>query len=385
MHFSWSAEQVELRDAVRDFARSCLSETGHGTPDRSGLSRARWRECAEFGIQGLPIPEEYGGSGRDALTTVLALETLGATCPDQGLLLSIQAHIWSVEMPILRFGTDDQRRRVLPKMCDGSWVGAITVTEPESGSDALALRTRAERRGDRYVINGSKTLITNAPDADLFLVFATIDCTKGLWGVTAFLVERGTRGLTVGTPIDTLGLSTSPIADVYFDDCELPVENVLGQEGQGAAIFNYTMAWERSCILAGTVGAMDRQLETCLRYVKTRRQFGKLIGDFQLVATKIVDMKLRLDTARLLLYRAAWSLARGDQNLAEGAAAKLYISEAAVRSALDAIQVHGGHGYTRELSAERELRDAVGARLYAGTSEVQRLIIARSLGLSPGV
>jgi alkylation response protein AidB-like acyl-CoA dehydrogenase len=384
MHFSWTAEQRELRDSVRDFARSCLSEDDRAAAPDAGLSRARWRTCAEFGIQGLPIPEEYGGRGRDALTAVLALESLGAACPDQGFLLSIQAHIWSVEMPILRFGSGKQRRRILPKMCDGSWIGSIAVTEPESGSDALALTTRAERRGDRYVINGSKTLVTNAPDADLMLAFATVDRGKGIWGVTAFLVERDTAGFSIGKPIDKLGLDTSPMADVYFDDCEIPVESVLGQEGQGAAIFNHTMAWERGCILAGTVGAMERQLDECLQYVRTRRQFGKPIGDFQLIAAKIADMKVRLETSRLLLYRAAWSLARGEHNAADGATAKLYISEAAVYSALDAIQMHGGHGYTREYAAERELRDAVGSRLYGGTSEIQRLIIARSLGLSPG-
>jgi hypothetical protein len=205
---------------------------------------------------------------------------------------------------------------------------------------------------------------------------------RGMWGVTAFLIEGGTPGLRVGRPIDKMGLTGSPMAEVILEDCEVPAECLLGKEGQGAAIFNHSMGWERACILGTNVGAMARQLDTCLDYVKTRRQFGRPIGDFQLVASKIADMKLRLETSRLLLEKAAESQA-AEKGALDGALAKLYISDAAVQSGLDAIQIHGGYGYTREYEAERELRDAIGSRLYSGTSEIQRLIIARHLGLSP--
>ena len=275
-------------------------------------------------------------------------------------------------MPILRFGTVEQKRRYLPRLCDGSWIGAHGMSEPDSGSDAFGLRTRADRRGNVYVLNGSKTFVTNAPVADLVLAFATIARDKGMWGVSAFLIDRDTKGLSVGKKIDKMGLSTSPMAELFLEDCEVPVESRLGAEGQGGAIFNHSMAWERACILGSTVGAMDRQLDTCLAYAKTRHQFGKPIGNFQLVAAKIAEMKVRLETARLLLYRAAWAHARGESNALEGAIAKVYISEAAVQSALNAIQVHGGYGYMKDYDSERELRNAIGGRLYSGTSEIQR-------------
>jgi alkylation response protein AidB-like acyl-CoA dehydrogenase len=383
MDFGWSDDQLELREGVLRFAREEL-DADFVARNRAGIfSRDLWRKCADFGIQGLPIPEEYGGTNQDAVTATLAMEALGYGCRDQGLLFSLHAQMWSIEMPILKFGTDAQKSRYLPRLCDGSWIGAHGMSEPESGSDAFGLRTRAERRGDAYVLNGSKTFVTNAPEADLVLAFATVAREKGMWGVTAFLIERGTKGLTIGRNIEKMGLSTSPMAELFLEDCEIPAQNVLGCEGQGAAIFNHSMAWERACILGSTVGAMDRQLDECLAYAKTRRQFGKQIGNFQLVAAKIAEMKVRLETARLLLYRAAWAHARGDSNALEGAIAKVYISEAAVQSALDAIQLHGGYGYMKDFDSERELRDAIGGRLYSGTSEIQRLIIARNLGLAP--
>jgi alkylation response protein AidB-like acyl-CoA dehydrogenase len=257
------------------------------------------------------------------------------------------------------------------------------MTEPDSGSDAFKLRTRAERRGDCYVLNGTKTFVTNAPVADLFLVFATLDPSRGMWGVTAFLIERDTKGLTVGNRIEKMGLKTSPMAELILEDCVLPAASLLGREGQGVPVFSHSMGWERSCILASTVGGMEWQLEKSLKHVRERRQFGKPIGNFQLVAAKIADMKLRLEACRLLLYRAAWAHGRGEPNALEGAMAKLMISEYAVQSSLDAIQIHGGYGYMREYHVERHLRDNVGARLYSGTSEIQRLIVARHLGLAP--
>lgn len=383
MDFAWSEEQLQLRSSVIEFARDSLNDDLLERDRTCSFPRELWRKCAEFGIHGLPMPEEYGGSDQDVLTTMLAMEALGYGCRDQGLLFSIHAQMWSVQMPILKFGTEAQRQRYLPKLCNGTWVGAHGMSEPDSGSDAFGMRTRAVRQGDRYVLNGSKTFVTNAPEADLFLAFATVDPGKGMWGVTAFLIERGTRGLSVGRKIDKMGLTTSPMAEVFFEDCEVPAENVLGREGQGAAIFNHSMGWERACILGSTVGAMERQLETCLQYARERQQFGKPIGNFQLVASRLADMKVRLDTARLLLYRAAWTQAQGENNALDGAIAKLYISEASVQSALDAMQIHGGYGYMREYEVERDLRDNIGGRLYSGTSEIQRLIIARRLGLSP--
>jgi len=383
MDFEWSEEQNEFREAVLTFARRVLGGDVVARDSAGEFSRDLWRQCAEFGIQGLPFPAQYGGSDADVLTTMLAMEALGVACADQGLLFSIHAHMWSVAMPLLAFGTDAQKDRWMPGLCDGSLIGAHGMSEPDSGSDAYGLRTRADQKGDHWVLNGAKMFVTNAPEADLFVVFATVDPKKRMWGITGFLIERDTPGLSVSPKIAKLGLTTSPMAEVVLEDCAVPAANVLGRIGQGATIFNHSMGWERSCILASTIGGMDRQLETCLAYVKSRRQFNRPIGDFQLVSSRIVDMKVRLETSRLLLYRAAWAQAKGQTPALEAAMAKLYISEAAVQSALDAIQVHGGYGYMKEYQVERDLRDAVGARLYSGTSEIQRLIIARNLGLTP--
>ena len=381
MDFTWSPEQLELRESVLDFARGALAGDVVERDEAAEFPRELWQRCAEFGIQGLPAPEEYGGGGQDALSTMLAMEALGYACPDQGLLFSIHAHMWAVQTPIVAFGTDEQKERYLPRLVSGEWVAAHGMSEPGSGTDAFSLRTRAELKGDHYILNGSKTFVTNAPEADLMLVFATTDRARKMWGITAFLIERGTKGLTIGAPIGKMGLRTSPMAELFLEDCEVPLENRLGRVGQGSAIFNHSMGWERSCILATSVGAMERQLETCIRYATERRQFEKSIGSFQLIASKIADMKVRLETSRLLLYRAASSQASGGMTALDAAIAKLYISESAVQSALDAIQIHGGYGYTKEYQVERDLRDAIGGRLYSGTSEIQRLLIARNLGL----
>lgn len=383
MDLSRNAQQEQLRQDIIAFARQSLGEDFLRRERAGEFSRALWQECARFGIQGLAMPEEYGGAGLDVLSTMFAMEALGYGCPDQGLMFSLHAHMWAIQTPILRFGSDEQRRRWLPKLIDGLLIGAHAMSEPESGTDAFSLRTRAERKGDGWVLNGSKTFVTNAPVGDLFIVFASVDRKKGMWGITAFLLERGTKGLSLGKPLDKMGITTSPTGEVFLDDVEVGPEQLLGRVGGGAQIFNHSMAWERSCILASLVGGMERELEDCIAYAKQRKQFGKPIGNFQLVAAKLADMKLRLETSRLLLYRAAWSHGTGEPNALEGALAKLHISEAAVQSSLDAIQIHGGYGYMKEYGMERHLRDNISARIYSGTSEIQRMIIARHLGLEP--
>lgn len=334
-----------------------------------------------MGIQGLSVPETYGGTGADILTTMLVMEGLGYGCKDNGLIFAINAQMWSVQHPILTFGTEEQKERYLPKLCAGEWVGAHGMTEPDSGSDAYSLRTRAERQGDRYTLNGRKTFVTNAPIADVFVVFATLDPSKGIGGITAFIIEANTPGLLVEGPLSKMGLRTSPLAEVVLEGCEVPIENRLGPEGAGVSAFNSSMEWERSCILASHVGAMERQLEICVRYARERRQFAKPIGKFQSVANRIADMKVRLETARLLLYKVAWLKKTGKSAVLEAALAKLYLSECFVQSSMDAIRIHGGYGYMTEFEVERDLRDAIGGTLYSGTSDIQRVVIARWLGL----
>ncbi|MEX2112179.1 MAG: acyl-CoA dehydrogenase family protein [Pirellulales bacterium] len=381
MDFAWKPEQKALFETVDRFARQSLGENMIER-DREGVfDQQGWKQCGEFGIQGLPVPEQYGGLGTDAVTTVGALERLGYACRDNGLVFSINAHMWTAVMPLVAFGTEEQKQRYLPGLCGGALIGGNAMSEPDSGSDSYALSTTATKRGDKYLLNGNKTFVTNGPVADVVVVFATVDKSQGARGITAFLVEKSFPGVTVGNKLEKMGLRTSPMSEMFFSDCEVPEENRLGKEGAGTALFTHSMSWERGCILASAVGSMQRLLERCIRFAKERKQFGQPIGKFQLVASRIVDMKLRLESARHMLYHGAWLRGEGKSAIMEASMAKLHISESWVQSCLDAIQLHGAAGYMIESEIERELRDATASRIYSGTNEIQRTLIASLLGL----
>jgi L-prolyl-PCP dehydrogenase len=381
MDFSLSAEQRELKQAAAGFARAKLNHDLAKYEASGEFPLEAWQACARFGIQGLPVPAELGGSGSDILTTVLVMEALGYGCQDNGLIFSLNAQMWSIELPLVKFGTPAQQQAYLPGLVSGDLIGVHAMTEPDSGSDAFSMRTRAERQGDHYLLNGTKLYITNAPVADVVLVFAAHPGRPRQAGISAFLVDKGTPGFTVSRSLDKMGLRTSPMGEVVLADCLVPAGQRLGAEGAGMAIFNSSMGWERSCILASAVGAMQRQLETCVEYARSREQFGQPIGKFQGVSGKVADMYLRLEAARLLVYQAAWLAQQGKRAVAEAAAAKLFTSEAWVASSLDAIQIHGAYGYMKEAGIERDLRDAVAGTIYSGTSEIQRVILSRMLGL----
>jgi alkylation response protein AidB-like acyl-CoA dehydrogenase len=375
-----SEEQRVLCRAVEAFGAT-LNDGLAERDRRASFDRARWARCAEFGLLGLPIPPEWGGSGQSLTSSLLAMESLGRACRDNGLVFSLNAQLWAVELPILRFGTAAQRARYLPPLCRGEWIGAHAVTEPGSGSDAMALTTRAVRDGDHYVLTGAKTFVTNGPVADLALVFATVAPEARVAGVTAFLVERGTPGLSLSEPIPKMGLRTSPMGEVVLDGCRVPAAQRLGAEGAGMSIFSAAMEWERACIFAAHLGAMERLLDETIAYARERRQFGQPIGRFAPVADAIVDAKVAIEAGRLLLYRVGARKDAGKEAVLDAAVAKLFVSEAHVRQALAAIRIHGGYGYTTELGVERELRDAIPGTIYSGTSEMQRKVIARLLGL----
>jgi len=378
---SFTPEQLALKEAAIEFARRGLVDDVIARDRDGSFSRQLWERCAAFGIQGCAFPAKYGGGDADIISAMLLMEGLGRACKDSGLLFAINGQMWTVQMPILRFGTEAQRERYLPRLCSGEWVAAHGMTEAESGSDAFSLRTTARRDGEEYVLNGSKTFSTNAPFADVFLVFATIDRKMGFMGVTAFLVDRDTPGFHVGREIEKMGLRTAPMADLVFEECRVPVESRLGKEGNGATIFGDAIEWERACILASVIGAMERQLAACIAYANAREQFGKPIGKFQAVANKIADMKVRLETARLIVYNAGLSKKVHGKAPMESAIAKLYLSECWQKSCMDAVQIHGGYGYTTDFEVERDLRDSIATTLYSGTSDIQRNIIARYLGL----
>ncbi|MGH2536972.1 MAG: acyl-CoA dehydrogenase family protein [Candidatus Promineifilaceae bacterium] len=381
MDFSWTEEQLALKAAVVKFAAKELN-AGLIERDRKGeLALENWRKCADFGLLGLAVPEEYGGAGEDILTTMLVMEGLGYACRDNGLIFAMNAQMWSVQHPILAFGSEAQKLHYLPGLVSGRLIAAHAMSEPDTGSDTANLRARAEAADGGYVLNGAKTFATNAPVCDLALVFANVAPDKGRTGITAFLVDRDTPGFSVSRDIEKMGLRTSPMGEVVLEDCFVAADCRLGAEGLGSMIFNSSMEWERACILGSHVGAMEHQLEVCVRYARERRQFGQPIGKFQSVANRIADMKVRLETARLLLYKVAWLKKSGKSAVMEAALAKYYLSECFVQSSLDAIRTHGGYGYTTEFEVERDLRDAIGGTLYSGTSDIQRMIIARFLGL----
>jgi len=379
--FSLTADQRELTEAAADFARRELNQDLAKREDAGEFPWEAWRKCAKFGVQGLPVSAELGGADADILTTALVMEALGYGCHDNGLLFSLNAQMWSVELPLVTFGTTAQQQAYLPGMVSGDVIGAHGMTESGSGSDALHMSTRAERRGDHYLLKGAKQYITNAPVADVLLVYAADTSRPGLSGISAFLVDAGTPGLTVSTSFEKLGLRTSPMGEITLHDCLVPAGSRLGPEGAGMSIFNSSMEWERSCLFASIAGAMRRQLDTCVEYARSREQFGQPIGKFQAVSGKLADMYVRLEAARSLIYRVAWLKGQGRSAPSEAAAAKLFTSEAWVRSSQDAIQVHGAMGYLKEAGIERDLRDAIASTIYSGTSEIQRVVIARMLGL----
>ena len=379
MDFSWSPQQSEFFDAVGRLAEPALNDNLIERNRNGVFNRDGWKKCGEFGIQGLAVPADYGGKGLDPLTSVGALERLGYACRDNGLLFALNAHMWAVCMPLAAFGTEQQKRRYLPGLCNGDLIGGHAMSEPESGSDAYSIRATATRKGDKYILNGKKIFVTNGPVADLIVVFATVDRSKGAAGITGFLVDRSSPGFAVTREVEKMGLRTALMGELLFEGCEIPASHRLGDEGVGANLFTHSMAWERGCILASAVGSMQRLLEKCIRYAKRRRQFGQPIGKFQLVGGKIVDMKARVETSRYLLYHGAFLRGLGRSAMLEAALAKMHISECWVRCCEDAIQIHGGHGYLTENEIERELRDAIASRIFSGTNEVQRSLIASLL------
>ena len=382
MDFNLTSEQKLLRDSIVKFARGELNHEVVERDRAQTFPRELWRQCAAVGLLGLPAPEEYGGVGADPLSCAIALEALGYGCRDGGLVFSICAHVLACVVPVWQHGSEEQKARYLGGLCDGTLIGAHAITEADSGSDSFAMRLRAERSGGGWRLNGSKTFISNGPVADVVVVFAVTDADKGFHGgVTAFLVERGVAGFSSGQKFAKMGLRTSPVGELVFEDALLPDEAVLGAVGGGASVFGTAMDWERSLLVAAHVGTIERLLETSIAYARTRSQFGQAIGKFQAVAHKIADMKVHLEAARLLVYRTASRLTVSRSISLDAAVTKLFVSESLVRTALDAVQLHGGYGFMEEYEVERALRDAIGSTLYSGTSEMQRNIIGRWLGL----
>lgn len=378
MNFDFTQEQQELRGRVVAFAREQLNPV---LRKEAGLSRSIWHACGAFGLLGLSVPREHGGLGLDALSTAVALEALGYACDDMGLVFSAAAQLLSVSVALAGHGTPEQKEKVLVPLCRGEAFAGHAMTEEGAGSDAFAIATTASRDGDHFVLSGIKSFVTNGTVADHFLVYAVTQQGAGALGISAFLVDRGTPGIRAGEPIDKIGLSRSPACSVYFEECRVPAGALVGRLDRGASLFQESMLWERACLFAAWVGRTERLLEETIEYTRSREQFGKSLAKNQAVSHRMVDMKLRLEGARLLLYRACWKLARGEASAADVALSKLAVSEAAVQSSADAVHLHGAMGIAEDAGIARHLRDAVPSTIFSGTSEIQREIIAAAMGL----
>lgn len=341
--------------------------------------KKNWKKCGDFGVFKLNVPSEYGGQGLNTESTVIALEALGQGCPDNGLTLAIGGQIWAVQHPVMKFGTPEQKERYLPHLASGECVGAYGLTEEGSGSNALALTTTAKKQDGGYILNGSKTLIGMAPACDLAIIFASTTPEHKGWGISAFLVEATDSGFIRGAPEHKMGLQSTPFGQLTFNDCWIPENRRLGKEGAGASIFQNTMEWERRFILSSHVGSMARQLDVCVAFARSRSSQGIPIIEHQSVSNRLADMKVRLETSRLLLHHAARLVDIGEFSLMDAAVVKLHLSESFVASSLDAVRIHGGKGYLSEFNIERDLRDAIGGVIYSGTSDIQRQVIARLL------
>jgi len=376
----WSDTQQAVRDSyARHFAAWSNDHVRH---DQQGEFRPEhWKSVGASGLLSLPFDTEWGGAGHDLLTTMYVLEALGYGCRDNGLNFCVSTQIVSAGIPIQRFGSTYLKERYLPGICDGTLIGAHAITERHGGSDAAAMKTTATAQGDTFVLNGEKCFISSAPMADVFVVYARTDAGNSPFGITALVVDRDTPGLHVGSSIEKMGLRTSPFANVTFTDCVVPKRNVIGSVGSGFVVLDYVMKWEILCNFIIHAGTMRNRLDRTVEFARSRVQFGSPVGSHQLVSSKIVSMKIGLDTSRMWLYETAEKFASGADVMLELAIAKLLSSEANLNSALDAVQIFGARGYTAEWGLEKDLRDAVGGTIYSGTSEVQRSKIARLIGL----
>lgn len=382
MDFNLSEEQQSLRDEIIRFARKELNDGVIERDRAQKFPQDLWMKCGEIGLQGLPVPAEYGGSGLDPLTTAIAMEALGYGCEDGGLTFAIAAHLLACVVPVWKHGSDAQKQRYLPGLCNGGMIAVNGITEAASGSDVFSMATTAMETDTGYMLNGSKTFSSNGPVADLALVYASTDGEKGYrGGISAFLVEKNTPGFRSGQRFEKMGLRTCTIGELVLEDVQIPADAMLGEKGTAAVIFAESMAWERICLVACHIGTMERLLEQAIKYARTRKTGGQPIGKMQAISHRIADMKIRLEATRLLVYRAASRLDDSWEIDLDAAIAKVHASEALVKTAMDTMQILGGYGFMVDYGVERVLRDAMASTIYSGTSEVQRNIIGRWLGL----
>src|SRR3569833_278715 len=377
LDFGLGADNDMLRKSVGDFAQDRIATRADEIDRSNQFPRDLWPRMGALGLHGITVEEEFGGAGLGYLEHVVAMEEVSRASASVGL--SYGAHSNLCINQIRRWAASEQKHRHLPKLISGEHVGSLAMSEAGSGSDVVSMRLRAEKKGDRYILNGTKFWITNAPEADVLVVYAKTDMAAGAKGITAFLIERGFKGFSVSQKLNKMGMRGSDTAELVFTDCEAPTENVMGAEGQGVKILMSGLDYERAVLAAGPLGIMQACLDVVLPYVRERKQFGQAIGSFQLMQAKIADMYVALNSARAYVYAVARACDAGKTTRFDAAGAILLASENAVKSSLEAIQALGGAGYTKEWPVERFLRDA---KLYdsgAGTNEIRRFLIGREL------
>ncbi|QEA00760.1 acyl-CoA dehydrogenase [Lysinibacillus fusiformis] len=376
MHLQFTDEQIMMRDMVRNFAQEKIQPWVERM-EAGEFPRELLQQMGELGLMGITTPEELGGSGMDFTSYIIAIHELSKVSAVMGVILSVHTSVGT--NPIIYFGNEEQKKRYVPKLAAGEYLGAFCLTEPGAGSDAGSLQSKAVREGDEYVINGSKVFITNGGEADVYIVFASTNPAEKTKGISAFIVEKGTPGLIIGKDEHKMGLHGSRTVQLTFDNCRIPADNLLGEEGEGFKIAMANLDVGRIGIAAQSLGIAEAALEAATAYAKERVQFGKPIVAQQGVSFKLADMATAVESSKLLVYRAADLRAKGLPSGAEASMAKLFASRSAVQTAIEAVQVFGGYGYTEDYPVERYFRDAKVTEIYEGTSEIQRLVISKHL------
>lgn len=377
LNFNLGEEIDMLRDMTQQFASAEIAPRAEAIDQENNFPKDLWRKFGELGLLGITVEEEYGGSNMGYLAHCVAMEEISRASASVGL--SYGAHSNLCLNQIRKNGSHEQKLKYLPKLCSGEHVGALAMSEPGAGSDVVSMKLRAEKRGDRYILNGNKMWITNGPDADTYVIYAKTDISAGSKGITAFLVERGFKGFSQAQKLDKLGMRGSNTCELVFQDCEVPEENVLGFEGGGVRVLMSGLDYERTVLSGGPVGIMQACMDIVVPYIHERKQFNKAIGEFQLMQGKIADMYTALSASRAFLYSVASACDRGEDSRKDAAAVILYTAEQATQMALQAIQTLGGNGYINEYPTGRLLRDAKLYEIGAGTSEVRRMLIGREL------
>lgn len=377
MDFNLTKEHQLLQQMYQEFAEKEVKPLAEEVDEKEAFPVENLKKLARYGFMGIPFPKEYGGEGGDVLAYVMAVEALSKVCATTGVIVS--AHTSLCATPIYEFGTQEQKEKYLIPLAKGEKLGAFALTEPNAGTDASAQQTTAKLVDDHYILNGTKIFITNAGYADVYVVMAMTDKSKGTRGISAFIVEAGTEGFTIGKKESKMGIRGSATSELIFENCRIPKENLLGSEGKGFKIAMQTLDGGRIGIAAQALGIAEGALEETVKYVKERKQFGKPIAAFQNTQFQLADMHTKVEAAKMLVYKAAFCKGNKLPYSKEAAMAKLYASEVVMEVTTKAVQLHGGYGYTREYPVERMMRDAKITEIYEGTSEVQKMVISAHL------